>query len=276
MSRLVKILIHAGVMLLLTLLTQIGGVVYAIALGITLAWRKNNSTAYAVLVFVVLYLSGVYLWVPLLASFGGRAPVIARENMRPANYATVLLCRNYVSRTMNQVLGEVSAELANDRPDIVISYLDGNFPFLNGFPLWPHLSHDDGNKLDLGFIYKNEQGDVTRLQKSVSGYGVYEPPRPGEQNTWRHCRSEGYFWYDYPRYLTFGTLHPELQVDPEATAFVVRLLLRQATVEKIFIEPHLANRWHLQHPKIRFHGCGAVRHDDHIHLQVIPLRYRNL
>ena len=30
--------------------------------------------------------------------------------------------------------------------------LDGGFPFLDGFPLLPRLSHDDGRKLDLAFL----------------------------------------------------------------------------------------------------------------------------
>ena len=39
-------------------------------------------------------------------------------------------------------------------------------------------------------------------------------------------------------------------------------------IEKVFIEPHLKTRLNLTSNKIRFHGCQAVRHDDHIHLQV--------
>ncbi|MFT5619364.1 MAG: hypothetical protein ACI85I_002607, partial [Arenicella sp.] len=38
---------------------------------------------------------------------------------------------------------------------------------------------------------------------------------------------------------------------------------------KVFIEPHLKTRLGLEnYSKIRFHGCQAVRHDDHIHVQL--------
>ncbi len=39
-------------------------------------------------------------------------------------------------------------------------------------------------------------------------------------------------------------------------------------VEKIFVEPHLAERLGVQADTIRFQGCRAARHDDHIHMQV--------
>ena len=45
-------------------------------------------------------------------------------------------------------------------------------------------------------------------------------------------------------------------------------ILKQNEISKIFIEPHLKKRMNLKNPKIRFHGCRAVRHDDHIHLQI--------
>jgi len=37
---------------------------------------------------------------------------------------------------------------------------------------------------------------------------------------------------------------------------------------KIFIEPHLVKRLKLASNKIRFQGCRAVRHDDHLHVQL--------
>ena len=33
--------------------------------------------------------------------------------------------------------------------NIEIHYLDANFPFINKFPLLPHLSHNDGKKIDI-------------------------------------------------------------------------------------------------------------------------------
>ena len=45
-------------------------------------------------------------------------------------------------------------------------------------------------------------------------------------------------------------------------------ILHQPNLGKVFIEPHLKDRMKLTNSKIRFHGCGAVRHDDHIHIQL--------
>ena len=56
--------------------------------------------------------------------------------------------------------------------------------------------------------------------------------------------------------------------DLKRTAFFIRLLTQDANIKKIFIEPHLKTRMRLKHAKIRFHGCHAVRHDDHIHFQL--------
>ncbi|ASY71232.1 hypothetical protein [Sinorhizobium fredii] len=39
-------------------------------------------------------------------------------------------------------------------------------------------------------------------------------------------------------------------------------------VEKIFVEPHLAQRLGVSAENIRFQGCRAARHDDHIHMQI--------
>ena len=35
-----------------------------------------------------------------------------------------------------------------------------------------------------------------------------------------------------------------------------------------WLEPHLKNRLGITHSKLRFQGCQAVRHDDHIDVQM--------
>ena len=37
---------------------------------------------------------------------------------------------------------------------------------------------------------------------------------------------------------------------------------------KVFIEPHLRRRLGVESSKLRFQGCRAARHDDHIHMQL--------
>jgi hypothetical protein len=56
--------------------------------------------------------------------------------------------------------------------------------------------------------------------------------------------------------------------DSKRTKSMIQFILQEKNTGKIFIEPHLKTRMNLQNNKIRFHGCRAVRHDDHVHLQI--------
>jgi murein endopeptidase len=51
-------------------------------------------------------------------------------------------------------------------------------------------------------------------------------------------------------------------------AALINLFTADPRVIKIFVEPPLATRFNLSDPKIRFQGCRAARHDDHIHIQL--------
>ena len=52
--------------------------------------------------------------------------------------------------------------------------LDGNFPFITGFPLLPHLSHDDGEKVDLAFYYADDTGYLRGATRAPIGYFAFE------------------------------------------------------------------------------------------------------
>ena len=61
----------------------------------------------------------------------------------------------------------------------------------------------------------------------------------------------------------------EYEFDRDANRFLLQKIMDQSEVKKVFIEPHLQKRLKLnRYKKIRFHGCHAVRHDDHIHFQL--------
>jgi hypothetical protein len=53
-----------------------------------------------------------------------------------------------------------------------------------------------------------------------------------------------------------------------ATKQLILEIVKEKNVSKLFIEPHLKHRMGLFNSKIRYHGCQAVRHDDHIHFQI--------
>lgn len=266
-SKILKYLIWSFVFLFLTLLTQIGGVVFILALFVS---KKIKPSFYGKTwgVFLALYFIFTLLIVPFIAPVLGREKVLNTSKIKPTNYITILLNRNYVRPEMNKVLLAIEKDLNNKNSTLEIRYLDANFPFINKFPLPPHLSHNDGKKLDISLVYETPNGEITNAKKSVSGYGVFVEPTSTEFNQNKYCKDAGYFQYDFSKYLTLGSINDELTFSINGTKQLMNSIVNQPEIGKIFIEEHLKNRMGLTHPKIRFHGCGAVRHDDHIHIQL--------
>ncbi len=122
--------------------------------------------------------------------------------------------------------------------------------------------------IGISFIYKTKKGEISNKQKSISGYGVFVAPHKGEFDQTKDCKQKGYFQYDYTKYLTFGEINKELVFSEKGTKRLIESILKNRNPGKIFIESHLKNRLHLHDKRIRFHGCRAVRHDDHIHIQL--------
>ena len=217
---------------------------------------------------MALYLVATLLIIPKLAPIWGRETVKETELIQAHSFFTKLLNRNYVQPELNKVLQKVSISLNNKHQGIKLIYLDANFPFIDKFPLLPHLSHNDGKKLDLSLIYQNKKGFLTNKKQSISGYGVYVAPMNKEKSQATKCKKKGHWQYDFPKYITFGRINKDLLFSKEATKYLINELVNHASIQKVFIEPHLINRMKLNQTKIRFHGCQAVRHDDHIHIQI--------
>ena len=247
--------LHVLVVIVLTALTQIGGLAYLLALliGRGLVWR--------VPVFAALYV-GLGLAAPYVS---GRVPVVEEK---PAFTAGSLhrvglyraMHRQYVRPEVNVVLNDLAAHMVRTQPGAVTHVLDGNFPYFDGFPLLPHLSHQDGRKVDIALYYQG--GGM----KSPLGYFAFEAPRTGDPQP---CEGRG------------GALRwdmgwvqgvwRKMPMDEAATAEAIRWLAtegRKLGVTKIFVEPHLVRRLKLDGLGLNFQGCGAARHDDHIHFQV--------
>jgi len=257
--------IHSVIFLLLTVITQVGGVIYLLALTVSRFFRQYVPFKLPV-VFLILYLLATFLFIPILAERFDRERVKHSDMIKPANYMTVLLNRNYVAPRLNQVLRNTAKAMKGNGARI--NYLDANFPFFNGFPMLPHLSHDDGKKLDLSFVYQDQAGKWSDKQVSVSGYGIFEEPKKGETNTTKQCLNRGHFYYGYPKYLSFGRINRDLQFSADGTKKMVKELLNQQAIGKLFIEPHLKQRLGLRNKRVRYQGCWSVRHDDHIHIQL--------
>jgi hypothetical protein len=255
---------HILVVIILTVFTQIGGVVYAlIFIGL-----RNLDRKIKLLSFVGAYLVVTFWIIPCFSPIFGRVKIANSKHLEPRSFFYSLTNRNYVVPEMNDILKAIAVDFERKNPGVKLVYLDANFPFFDGFPLLPHLSHDDGKKIDLCFLYENVEGNITNRKPSVSGYGIYEEPRINEFNQINICKRRGFWQYDFPKYLTFGHINNDVQFSNKANKELINLFLKYQQVSKIFIEPHLKERLQMNNSKIRFHGCQAVRHDDHIHIQL--------
>lgn len=256
---------------ILTMLTQVGGLMLWISLPILdrihlrqtlIRWGVN------IMVVLALYLLSLVLIIPVLAPIGGRVPLpwfaTSETPLQPGNLGFCLLARNYVTPTGRTVLERIAVTLSTQYPDTTLRYLDANFPFLNGFPLLPHLSHHDGKKVDLAYLYRNT-ATKTPLNTTPSpiGYWAYEVPKPHEIQPCHGMQS----WLRWDL-AWLQPLFAFAEADPERTEALLQTLIATPEIEKILIEPHLKIRWHADAPKVRFQGCHAARHDDHIHLQI--------
>lgn len=278
-ERAFRFVVHLGFVVLLTVITQVGGVTYLLALltrqlmKAKLAHKWQGRVLFVV-GFVVYYVVVSFVLVPPLAKLAGRVPLPCDSSpeaeLRPATWYTCACNRHYVVPEMLELLTDKARSVRQNYPDASIGYLDANFPFMDGFPLIPHLSHNDGRKVDLAFFYTDVSTQKpTHKVPSFIGYGVHEDARQNEDNTAKFCTDKGYINYDLIRHIVPQGKKEELLFNAERTAWLLRQLLTDERTGKVFLEPHLRDRLGVgKYPKLRFHGCHAVRHDDHIHVQL--------
>ena len=262
MKKIALIGLHVLAVLVLTVFTQVGGIIYLIAL----LWPKRLLPArpptwlLRMSFFLSLYLLSSYWIVPQLAPLFGRKPLPNDGSLRAHHWHIPLLNRHYAKPALHEVLVRAAA-----KQDLQTYYLDAGFPFWDWFLMFPHLSHGDGNQVDVAFYYRDPEGKQVKAPP-LSGYGYYDGAKPGEVDYSAICTGKGYWQYD----VKAGgkkEITEEAQPDHQATVQLIRALTAQPRVGKIFLEPHLKARWGLSaNAKVRFHGCQASRHDDHFHL----------
>lgn len=263
---------------LLTVLTQVGGLIYLAYKPVGWYVRKNQpvrwkSRLLRLSSFLTLYLLVTFFLIPPIAGRFGRAPLpwSASETtpIAPRNLFYPLANRHYADPALIDIVKGAGRTLRKSYPELELLYLDAGFPFWDGFRLFPHLSHDDGRKLDLCFIYSDGRSNQpANRTPALLGYGAVEAPRAGEHDQPAQCAGQGYWQYNLLQIITpeFGS--ENLRFDEAANRQLLQLLARQPRTDKIFIEPHLKQRLRLSNlGKIRYQGCRSVRHDDHIHVQ---------
>jgi hypothetical protein len=264
-----RLFVAIAVALVLTALTQVGGVVLLLALGLgsRLPWRGVKRSVALTSIFVVLYAASGVLLAPPLAGLGGRVPLPCFGEPLRSLPVLCVLNRHYASPELRTLAEALALDLDREFPGTVTVALDANFPFLDGFPLLPHLSHDDGDKLDLSFFYADPSGAyLPGVIRSPIGYWAFETPDRGEET---QCSSDGpsLRW----RMEALQPLFPNLQLEPQRTQFALRWLFTKGPaygLQRVFLEPYVARRLEVSSPLLGFQGCRAARHDDHIHLQI--------
>jgi hypothetical protein len=263
----------------LTIVTQIGGLVLWLALPLLrLVYRRGRRAIpwlgppAAVAVFATVYCGVTFLLVPPIAGQFGREALPCRgSSVRPYQALNPLSCltnRNYAVPAVHQLMDRLSTAVAAEYDDSRISYLDAGFPFLEGFPLLPHLSHHDGRKLDIAFFYRKFASGrpVAAGAPSPIGYWAYAAPKGSEPQPCVGASS----WLRW----NFGWMQSyfsDWDIDLERTKALLEWLEQEGPefgVGKVFVEPHLQQRMGLSSRVVRFQGCGAARHDDHIHIAI--------
>ncbi|MEM7368460.1 MAG: hypothetical protein AAF587_07635 [Bacteroidota bacterium] len=278
MKRFIIIIGYICLVLILTLLTQVGGLILIGCLPLLRRIRKNISQTrkrrlLQMGTFLGIYLLFTCFLIPPLARIGGRVPLplFGSSTLKPLNAGTYFLNRQYVTPALKQLLLDSSEEMTKRYPGSIVAYMDANHPFGNGYPLVPHLSHKDGKKVDIAFFYrkKKNQKAVHRRALTWIGYGGCELPKAGEFDQPSDCRKRGYWQYSLLYLLSPPWIGRRLELDSQRTKTYLEILAKNRGTGKIFLEPHLKTRLGMSHyTKVRFHGCHAVRHDDHIHLQL--------
>jgi hypothetical protein len=169
--------------------------------------------------------------------------------------------RNYVTPQARALLVEIAARFVREHPGSVVLYMDASGSS-GKRPFWPHLSHGDGREIDVALFYQNRSGKPLPKPPGANGYWNYEPPRPGDPVMCLGVKAP--FRDPDPR--------PDRawRLDEALTRDLVRDVIADARVRRVFLEPHLKQRLGFSAAaKIHFQGCQAARHDDHLHIDVL-------
>ena len=245
-----RFVFNASIVGLLTLVSQVGGIAWLIAL----LFKRRSLVfggTYVALTVATLWIAPLFGRVPITCGSGGP--------LQMQSWVYCVLNRQYVTPELRAVARDLAFALDKEFPGTITLALDANFPYISGFPLLPHLSHNDGRKLDIAFFYRNSVGYVRSATRSPIGYFAFEdgpsncPPKPLTLR-WNLEWLQG-FWR-------------KLEPDRNRMIATLKWLAEDRRIRKVFLEPHLLKQYPVKSSKIRFQGCRAARHDDHIHIQL--------
>ena len=253
----------------LTLFTQVGGLIiwpfWHWALGDTSQIEdKSFSTLKSIGKLFGIYFFVSLLVVPLIANQTGRQrlPLYATTELPlgPQTILFPLLNRTYVRHHAHRTFVNAVQNAVKQEPDMVVRYLDAGFPF-PFIPLLPHLSHSDGQRIDVAFQFEQE-GDYVDRARSPIGYWGYA------QESKERCVDHN---NKYPILLRWDfkwlqPLLPDLDLDITKNKTLFTALAKDKQVCTILLEPTLHKA--LEAPKLLGNSCDVARHDDHFHVTI--------
>jgi hypothetical protein len=262
---------HVIWFMLLTLFTQIGGLIWILVVALQ-RLLPVRLPAFRWWGFLILYLTFSTLALPPLARLSGRVPlpVFGNGHLKPENILFAAFNRHYVHPELRSALIDASERMQAKYPGVVIRYMDACFPLIDGYPLEPHFSHRDGRKVDLAFFWRRK-GDHSLYAGTPSpiGYGVCIAPVQGEYDYNKDCEGKGYWYISLDKKIAELFFRPaDFVADEDMSSTMVRILAEDVRINKMLLQTHLEKRWGLAgYDKIRQQGCRAARHDDHVHVE---------
>ena len=257
---------------LLTLVTQIGGLAYLATLGLARLLRVRHE-ALRLGLFLLCYGAASIIAMLVAPSFG-RVPLPCLagngETLAAQSPLYCVLNRNYVAPELREVALALAEHVDAEFPGTTTLVLDGSFPFLDGFPLLPHLSHGNGRALDVAYYYEDSEGRFRNgVTRSPIGYFAFEQPAAGDVLPCPAPQDGITLRWDLD---VLQPLFLDYRLEPERTGTALRWLATAGVarfgVRSVFIEPHLKQALGVNSSYIHFQGCGAARHDDHLHIQL--------
>jgi len=227
------------------------------------AWVAAHAVVYAFCLTAV---------VPLAARAVGRVPMpcfaTKTQPIGPLNIGTCLLARNYVVPSARDASVRAARQVAETSPGTVVRYLDAGFP-LGLVPMLPHLSHDDGRRIDFAFLHTDASGEPVDGARWFLGYWGYVPSNSTRcaDSGWRSVRIRGRTVRYHLRWdmdwLQLWVLDRPL--DGERSRSMLKTFAADPGVRSILLEPSLHRAIGAPN-KMRANGCSVARHDDHFHV----------
>ena len=181
--------------------------------------------------------------------------------LRPNGVLNCVDERNYVTPPALAALQQAAQTVRTAYPGAAVRYMEASWAS-GKRPMPPHLSHGDGREVDLALYYETARGSPLGRTPTLDplGYGAFEPPRTEAE---RVCKDGALGANDAPD----PPKTRAWRLDETRTRLLLKTLTADPRVRRVFIEPHLKARLGFGgDDKVRFAGCQAARHDDHLHV----------